>query len=227
MAERRRAGDASERREGVLGQPAVLLGAGQRREAHEVLGEDAVGVRDRVVMGRLRANDERVGVFGRHGEDAGVGDEIIVHQHLAPGAGTVEIGRLAGRLVERQRRPHHRGVVEREPREDELPGAPGVAEAAVAAHLPARRSEGARAPARSSPAARAPAQRATSAAIISPFQSASTLSSRPGRTRGPAPLSSVPRMRASRASVRRIAARARAQPVEDVVSLQLPSAVTS
>ena len=75
VAERRRAGDATERREGVLGETAVLLGAGQRREPHEVLGEDAVGVRDRVVMGGLRANDERVGVLGRHGEDAGVGDE--------------------------------------------------------------------------------------------------------------------------------------------------------
>ena len=61
-----------------------------------------------------------------------------------------------------------------------------------------------------------------SAAIISPFQSASTLSSKPGRMREARRASSFARIAASRASVVVVAqARKSIDPIEDVVAFEI------
>ena len=56
-----------------------------------------------------------------------------------PGERAVEIRARAGRLVERERGPDHVGVVGGEPRQQQLAGAPGMAEPVAIAH--ARRNE--------------------------------------------------------------------------------------
>ena len=126
----------------------------------------------------------------------------------------------AGGLVERERGADHRGEVGRKTGKLELALAPGMAEPVAARHVAGDECECAARPARARRfAEHRPAL--ASAAIIRPFQSASTLSSRPGRTRLVARGEQFGAQRREPRLDRPRRARQRLEPVEDGVAFEI------
>ena len=129
----------------------------------------------------MRAQHQALGVVGGEVIAAGVGVGVVRVERALPGQRLLEISR-ARRSP--RRAPARRGSwrrSRRRGRETAAAVAPGMARAGRRRVIVARDEiEGARAPSRSRTARRSMMPALTSAAIISPFQSASTLSSRPG-----------------------------------------------
>src|SRR5262249_49949449 len=168
--------------------PSVLTG--KDREADQVLRRQGIGVRCRIIGGGVGPHDQAGGVVGGEEVAAVVGIGVVAIERRLPGQCAFEMGLLAGRLVKRQRGPDHGGVIR---------GVAGRGECRSRSPwaILASTNRKARAAISSQCGSSNTRPALTSAAIIRPFQSASTLSSRPGRTRLPRAISNVSRIGAS------------------------------
>ena len=170
---------------------------GEDGEADQVLRRQCVCVRGRVVSGGVGPHHQVAGVVGGEEVPAIVGIGVVAVERPARPAPARD-KRMSRSLVERERRADDGGMIGGKARNDEPAGAPGMSEPVAVRHLGVDAQEGAR---RHRRAAGSKARLAvTSAAIISPFQSARTLSSRPGRTRRARAASNFSRIGASLAS---------------------------
>ena len=124
-----------------------------------------------------------VGVVGGQIIAAGVGIGVMRIESALPGQRALEIGALAGRLVKRERGADHGGVVRGQARQQQLALRARNGRAGRHASSPLAMKSKARRAMASHDGSSSATPALTSAAIISPFQSASTLSSSPGRTR--------------------------------------------
>ena len=122
--------------------PGVL--AGEDGEPHQVLRRQRIRIRRRVVGGGVRPHHQALGVVGGEEIAAVVGIGVVAVERALPGQRALEIGVLAGRLVERERGADHGGMIGGEAREQEPALAPGMAEPVAARHLGGDEQEGAR-----------------------------------------------------------------------------------
>ena len=86
----------------------------------------------------MRPQQQIVGVVGGQVIAAGVGVGVMGVEGALPGERPVEIGRLAGRLVQRQRGADHGGEIGGQAGKQQLAGAPGMAEPVALGHVCAR-----------------------------------------------------------------------------------------
>ena len=211
---------------GRLSPPRVVTG--QHREPHQILRSHRVVIGRGIIAGRMRPHDQSLGCV--------VGGEIIA-AGFRIGVMRVE-ARPARSARDRdsgaRRSPHkrecgadHRGEIGGQAGIQELALAPGMAEPVALASSVGDEIEGALAPSpiHSGSSRRTPAL--ASAAIISPFQSASTLSSSPGRTRPSRASQQICRAASLAALHRRRCAVPRLSRLRILWPSKLPSAVTS
>ncbi len=122
--------------------PGML--SGENRKPDQVLGGDPIRIGRCFVGGGARPHYQAFGIVGGEEEAAGVGIGVVAVERRLPLQRLLQIAALARRLVERERGADHGGVVGGEPREQQPPVPPGMAQALPAAHLAIHTQEGAR-----------------------------------------------------------------------------------
>ena len=128
------------RREKCIGprQPAFI--AGEAREPDERRQIDRMRVRDRVVGCRREPQNHIARILGRHGEKPACRIAVIGLHRLRPAnrIGKIIAGKRwpkIARFMQRERGPHHRGMIERETRFHKHARAPGMGEAPVSLRI--------------------------------------------------------------------------------------------
>ena len=115
----------------------------KHREPHQILRRHRIGIRRRVVGGRMRPQQQIAGVVRRPVIAAGLSVGVMRIERALPRQRLVEKALLAGRLEQRERGADHRGEVGRQSGKQQLPVAPRMTETVALGHRRGDEIEGA------------------------------------------------------------------------------------
>jgi len=109
-----------------IGLAATIVVASEHRETHKILSNQTCVIRNRIIDGRMRPDDQSFRVVRREIIAAMVGIGVMRIQRMLPGQRAVEVRLLAGGLEYCEGRPDHRGIVGGQSGYQKPSGAPGM-----------------------------------------------------------------------------------------------------